>query len=87
MNHSCMCTAPVCVKFSGCAQRHQEHGSQAITTAVTVESWEQAMGKAAQAGDGIQARRCLKSEGRNDESGGSAGVRRRRCAGPPCEKP
>ena len=26
------------------------------------------MGKAAQAGDGIQARRCLKSEGRNDES-------------------
>ena len=55
MKHSCMCTAPVCVKFSGCAQRHQEHGSQAITTAVTVESWEEAMGNAAQAGDGLTA--------------------------------
>ena len=87
MKHSCMCTAPGCVKFSGCAQRQQEHGSQAITTAVTVASWEEAMGNAAQAGDGSQARRGLKSEGRNDESGGSAGVRRWRCARPPCEKP
>ena len=76
MKHSCMCTAPGCVKFSGCAQRQQEHGSQVIMTAVTVASWEEAMGDAAQAGDGSQARRCLKSEGRNDESGGSAGVRR-----------